>query len=356
MEGATTYRILVVDDDYASRILLNKVLEQDGYRVTTASDGSEALELLRRETYDVVISDLIMENVGGLELLKQIKEGGIEVAVILLTGHASIETAIEAVRLGASDYLMKPVNTEELKVRLRKTIERVELERRLKEAERQLTYQATIATANHEINQPLTVIISAIEMIRMELRRLGVDNKKIDTYLDLMTKSSQRIAAILRKLREITSPRIQELHLGMRMLELDASDEMPEGKHRNEQFILVIEDEENLRKIIRSVLESEQYNVISAETAREGIDLFRVDRNIIDLVILDVNLPDADGLMVLEEILKIDPRQKVVLTSGFDVEQAVQRGLQMGARGFLRKPFNAQELLETVRNITTMPD
>ena len=356
MEGATTYRILVVDDDYASRILLNKVLEQDGYRVTTASDGSEALELLRRETYDVVISDLIMEHVGGLELLKQIKEGGIEVAVILLTGHASIETAIEAVRLGASDYLMKPVNTEELKVRLRKTIERVELERRLKEAERQLTYQATIATANHEINQPLTVIISAIEMIRMELRRLGVDNKKIDTYLDLMTKSSQRIAAILRKLREITSPRIQELHLGMRMLELDASDEMPKGKHRNEQFILVIEDEENLRKIIRSVLESEQYNVISAETAREGIDLFRVDRNIIDLVILDVNLPDADGLMVLEEILKIDPRQKVVLTSGFDVEQAVQRGLQMGARGFLRKPFNAQELLETVRNITTMPD
>ncbi len=356
MEGATTYRILVVDDDYASRILLNKVLEQDGYRVTTASDGSEALELLRRETYDVVISDLIMEHVGGLELLKQIKEGGIEVAVILLTGHASIETAIEAVRLGASDYLMKPVNTEELKVRLRKTIERVELERRLKEAERQLTYQATIATANHEINQPLTVIISAIEMIRMELRRLGVDNKKIDTYLDLMTKSSQRIAAILRKLREITSPRIQELHLGMRMLELDASDEMPEGKHRNEQFILVIEDEENLRKIIRSVLESEQYNVISAETAREGIDLFRVDRNIIDLVILDVNLPDADGLMVLEEILKIDPRQKVVLTSGFDVEQAVQRGLQMGARGFLRKPFNAQELLETVRNIITMPD
>ncbi|HFB67470.1 MAG TPA: response regulator [Calditrichae bacterium] len=356
MEGATTYRILVVDDDYASRILLNKVLEQDGYRVTTASDGSEALELLRRETYDVVISDLIMEHVGGLELLKQIKEGGIEVAVILLTGHASIETAIEAVRLGASDYLMKPVNTEELKVRLRKTIERVELERRLKEAERQLTYQATIATANHEINQPLTVIISAIEMIRMELRRLGVDNKKIDTYLDLMTKSSQRIAAILRKLREITSPRIQELHLGMRMLELDASDAVPEGKHRNEQFILVIEDEENLRKIIRSVLESEQYNVISAETAREGIDLFRVDRNIIDLVILDVNLPDADGLMVLEEILKIDPRQKVVLTSGFDVEQAVQRGLQMGARGFLRKPFNAQELLETVRNITTMPD
>ncbi len=356
MEGATTYRILVVDDDYASRILLNKVLEQDGYRVTTASDGSEALELLRRETYDVVISDLIMEHVGGLELLKQIKEGGIEVAVILLTGHASIETAIEAVRLGASDYLMKPVNTEELKVRLRKTIERVELERRLKEAERQLTYQATIATANHEINQPLTVIISAIEMIRMELRRLGVDNKKIDTYLDLMTKSSQRIAAILRKLREITSPRIQELHLGMRMLELDASDTVPEGKHRNEQFILVIEDEENLRKIIRSVLESEQYNVISAETAREGIDLFRVDRNIIDLVILDVNLPDADGLMVLEEILKIDPRQKVVLTSGFDVEQAVQRGLQMGARGFLRKPFNAQELLETVRNITTMPD
>ncbi len=356
MAQTTTYTILVVDDDYASRILLKKVLEQDGYRVTTCSDGSEALDHLNKETFDVVVSDLIMEHVGGLDLLKEIKEAGIEVAVILLTGHASIETAIEAVRLGASDYLMKPVNTEELRVRLRKTIERVELERRLKEAERQLTYQATIATANHEINQPLTVIISAIEMIRMELRRLGVDNKKIETYLDLMTKSSQRIASILRKLREITSPRIQELHLGMKMVDLDSTEEKTDGGLGDKRFILVIEDEENLRKIIRSVLESEQYNVISAETAREGIDLFRVDRNMIDLVILDLNLPDADGLSVLEEIYKLDPRQKVLLTTGFSMEESVKRGLQMGARGFLRKPFNTQELLEAVRNVTTMPN
>ncbi len=353
MAGVEAHRILVVDDDYASRMLLQKVLEQEGYPVTTCSDGAEAIEWLQKEHFDVVISDLVMEEVGGLDLLKKIKDASIEVAVILLTGHASIETAIEAVRLGASDYLMKPVNTEELKIRLRKTIERMELERRLKEAERQLTYQATIATANHEINQPLTVIISAIEMVRMELRRLGVQNQKIETYLDLMTKSSQRIAAILRKLREITSPQIKELHLGMKMLQIDREEE-PEV--RSKDFILVIEDEENLRKIIRSVLESENYRVISAETAREGIDLYRVDRNLIQLVILDLNLPDADGLTVLKEILKMNPRQKVIMTSGFNVDEAVEQGLKMGARGFLRKPFNAQELLEAVRNTTTMPD
>ncbi len=342
------YKILAVDDDYASRLLLKKVLEHDGYQVTICSDGIEAIEILDKQAFDVVVTDLIMESIGGIELLEKIKKTNPEIAVILLTGHASIETAIQAVRLGASDYLIKPLNLEELRIRLRRTIERVELERRLKEAERQLTYNATIATANHEINQPLTVIISAIEMIRLELHKLGINNQRITNYLELLNKSSTRIADILRRLRSISSPRIQEFPLGMKMVDLGPSEPVVNVESK---YVLVIEDEENIRKIIRSVLESAKFKVILAETAREGIDLYRADRQLIEVVILDFNLPDANGLQVLQRLQQIHPSVKVVLTSGFNVDESIQEALHRGAIHFIRKPFSPQQLLDTIRQV-----
>ena len=204
----TARRILVVDDDYASRLMLQKALQQDGHEVTPCSNGDDALNLLKEQPFDLVISDLIMQGISGLEVLERVKDLDKDIATILLTGHGSIETAVEAVRLGASDYLLKPINLEELQIRVRRAFERLELERRLYEAERKLTYNATIATTNHEINQPLTVIISAIDMIRMEMRKSKFQNQRTANYLDLMHKSAMRIANILRKLREISTPKI----------------------------------------------------------------------------------------------------------------------------------------------------
>ncbi|MCB0294338.1 MAG: response regulator, partial [Calditrichaeota bacterium] len=186
------YKILVVDDDYASRLMLKKALEQYSYDVTLCSNGTDALNLLREQRFDLVLTDLIMQGISGIDLLEKVRELESDIATILLTGHASIETAVQAVRLGANDYLLKPINLEELQIRIKRAFERVELERRLYEAERQLTYNATIATTNHEINQPLTVIISAIDMIKMELQKLNVQNPRLANYLQLMHKSSMR--------------------------------------------------------------------------------------------------------------------------------------------------------------------
>ncbi|RMH80946.1 MAG: response regulator [Calditrichaeota bacterium] len=344
----SAYKILVVDDDYASRLMLKKALEQHDYEVILCSNGNEALKLLQEQDFDMLLTDLIMEGISGIDLLERVRELGKDLATILLTGHASIETAVQAVRLGANDYLLKPINLEELQIRVEKAFERIELERRLYEAERQLTYNATIATANHEINQPLTVIISAIDMIRMELQKLGIDNSRLNNYIQLMHKSSMRIAEILRRLREITHPKIQDVPLGMKMIDIQ---EGLEERSRDSRYILVIEDEENLRQIIQDVLDAESYKVILAETAHEGVDLYRADRHLIELVILDFNLPDADGLEVLQQLQAIDPSVKVLLTSGFDVDEAVQEALNRGALHFIRKPFNRQEILESVRKV-----
>ncbi len=344
------YKILVVDDDYASRLMLKKALEQDQYDVTLCSNGNDALNLLKEEKFDLVLTDLIMQGLSGLDLIGKIRDVEQDVATILLTGHASIETAIQAVRLGANDYMLKPINLEELQIRVKKVFERVELERRLYEAERKLTYNATIATTNHEINQPLTVIISAIDMIKMELQKLNINNRRLSNYLQLMHKSSMRIANILRKLREITHPKIQEVPLGMKMIEIK-EDEVTPPNDGEERAVLVIEDEENLRDIIQSVLHAESYNVILAETAHEGIDLFRAEKHLVELVILDFNLPDANGLSVLRQLQAIDTNVKVLLTSGFDFNNSIQEALNNGAMHFMRKPFNRQDILDSVRKV-----
>ena len=341
------YQILAVDDDLASRLLLQKSLKNDSYLVTVCESGEKALELIGKEKYDLVITDLIMGGIGGLELLEEIKKIAPDLSLILLTGHASIETAIEAVRLGASDYLLKPINVDELGFRVKKALERIELERKLKDAQRNLTYSATIATANHEINQPLTVIISAIDMIRMEIEKLDLKNDRLDNYLELLTKSSLRIANLLRKLREITSPKMQEIPYGVTMIDIDVGDDLGV----KDRYVLVVEDEENLRQIIHEVLDSASYKVILAETAEEAIDLFRGDKNLIETVILDFNLPDSDGLTLLRNLQKIDPHVKVLLTSGFDVEDSITEALKLGALDFVRKPFNRRQILSALEMV-----
>jgi len=342
------YKILAVDDDFASRLLLEKSLKADSHQVTICESGEKAIELVSKEKFDLIITDLIMDGISGLELLEEINKKDPELSLILLTGHASIETAIQATRLGAADYLLKPINVEELRIRVKKALERVELERQLKEAHKNLTYSATIATANHEINQPLTVIISAIDMIKMELEKLDVENDRLSNYLELLTKSSLRIANLLRKLREISSPKMQEVPFGVTMINIDTDENISSVPDR---YILVIEDEENLRQILQEVLNSASYKVILAETAREGIDLFRVDKNLIETVILDFNLPDADGLEVFEELQKIDANVKVLLTSGFDVQESIEKVIKKGALDFIGKPFNRQQILNAVKKV-----
>jgi len=342
------YKILVVDDDYASRLLIKKALQNQGFALTLCSDGLEALEVMDKQKYDLVITDLVMEGLDGIELLEKIKEYNSDVAVLLLTGHASIETAIKAVRLGASDYLVKPINLEELRLRIRKAIERLELERKLKVAERKLTFNATVARANHEINQPLTVIISATDMVRLELQKMGITNSKVNNYLELMNKASLRIANILRKMREITTPKIQKIPHGMEMIELELKKGAPLIP---DNYILIIDDEENVRKIAREVLEAEKMKVILAQNAWEGVEIYRKDQNNIGLIILDYNLPDAEGTEVIQRLRKIDPNVKILLTSGFDVGEKIQNILPDENIAFMGKPFNREELLNNVRHL-----
>jgi two-component system OmpR family response regulator len=114
-------RILVVDDDPVTRALLQKRLTKEAYEVATADDGVTAVERIANEFYDVILTDLMMPGgVDGIAVLETAKKKNIRTEVILITAHASLDNAIEAMKKGAADYLQKPINLDELIMRLQK--------------------------------------------------------------------------------------------------------------------------------------------------------------------------------------------------------------------------------------------
>ncbi len=130
--------ILLVDDEDTIRLFLEKTLREEGYEALTAATGTEALELTRSELPDLVLLDLKLPDMSGLDVLKQIKEEVPEVCVIMLTAFGDIETAVTAMKKGAFDFVSKPVNLEELLITIGKGLDSRKLTRELFELRRRL--------------------------------------------------------------------------------------------------------------------------------------------------------------------------------------------------------------------------
>jgi DNA-binding response OmpR family regulator len=107
--------ILIVDDEPNIRIILERTLRGDGYLLDTASDGEDALRKIQQNRYDLFLLDLQMQSVSGLVVLKAIRELDADAVVIILTAHSTIESAVDALRLGAFDYLFKPTSPETIR-------------------------------------------------------------------------------------------------------------------------------------------------------------------------------------------------------------------------------------------------
>lgn len=126
------YNILLVDDDLLILQAISSSIEQEGYNVTTANSGEKAIELINENHFDLILTDLVMEPVNGMRVLKKAKEKNPESIVIILTGYGDLISAIEALRLDADDYLLKPCEPEELSFRISSCLEKLELKRKVK--------------------------------------------------------------------------------------------------------------------------------------------------------------------------------------------------------------------------------
>jgi len=157
-------RILVVEDDSFFREVFQELLREEGYEVDTAASGTEALDKLTHKDYHVVVTDLVMQGISGLDLLSRVKQFDPAIEVILVTGHANVESAIYALKNGARDYLVKPINHDELKHTVALCIE----QRRLLDENLELKglvslFQASQAIANClEMERIYTLVVDAL--------------------------------------------------------------------------------------------------------------------------------------------------------------------------------------------------
>jgi DNA-binding NtrC family response regulator len=123
--------ILIVDDDKAFRVATVALLQDDGYQVTAATSGEEARKQIAEKRFDLILSDMVMAGMNGIELLRFTRESTPETTVMMVTGFGSVQTAVEAMRLGAYDYLTKPCNNDELLIKVGRALKERDKSREL---------------------------------------------------------------------------------------------------------------------------------------------------------------------------------------------------------------------------------
>src|SRR3979490_1750947 len=142
----TSERVLIVEDDAAARVGLEQLVKSWGFIAEAASDGEEALQKVTTFWPAIVITDMVMPRMDGLALLRALPQTGADVTTLLLTAQGTVETAVEAMKEGAYDYLTKPVDIQRLKILLDKIVERLETLREVKSLRRQLREQGAFGS------------------------------------------------------------------------------------------------------------------------------------------------------------------------------------------------------------------
>lgn len=149
---STLGKVLVVDDEPGLRNTITRLLQKAGCEVASAGDAAQAWELLEREAFDLVYLDIHLPQVDGMQLLRQLRQTWPELRVILLTGHGSLNSAVEALRLGATDYLFKPIDPADLVQRTQSLLQQVAVERRRLELQQQIAaLQAELAALEESV-------------------------------------------------------------------------------------------------------------------------------------------------------------------------------------------------------------
>jgi signal transduction histidine kinase len=209
-------RLMVVDDEESLRITTAAILEKEGYTVDTASSGNEAVALLANADYDLVLTDLHMEGGEGLMVLNEIRRNAPLTISVVLTGFASVESAISALQEGAYDYLVKPCDIESMKHTIRRGVEhrrlmlaeqkaRADLEQLNQDLEKRITERTAeltrlnvelaeanrakdvfLATLSHELRTPLTPVVGWIKLLRSG----NLDGKSIAQALDAIERNA----------------------------------------------------------------------------------------------------------------------------------------------------------------------
>ncbi len=206
-----TAKILVVDDEAAARLSLAELLALEGYEVVSAASGEEAVELLPEGPFDLAIIDLKMPGMDGLELVKTFRARSADTIIIMLTAHGTLETAVEAMRQGAHDYLLKPANVNEIIASVKAGLDKRRREIRRRELLSLMKHTLAAITEESQAPPPAPPLFSERFL---QVREVLVDQQKHlatlrGQVLDLTPTEFKLLVYMLSNVDRVLSP--QEL-------------------------------------------------------------------------------------------------------------------------------------------------
>jgi DNA-binding NtrC family response regulator len=379
-----TQKILVVDDEKTVCDSIKKILSRKGYEVDNTLNADDAVQKIKENTYDLVITDLMMPKISGMELLQMVKEHYPELEVVVVTGYASIDTAVEATKLGAADYLPKPFTPQELTEITKKALERRSKKRENKSKSKVKTDKDEVSdiidvdmpfsaaevaeSTSKEFVENLTH--SDIQQTRRtekktaycqlghrECRRLVLEGRECVGECPIEKKAKEKAAKAQKKIIIHTNETIDvDMPFNMSEIEeytnsdyincLDRSD-IPRAalygrdataKHN----VLVVDDEPIVCHSLRRILNKQSCQVEEAFDVDAAMQKMKLSK--FDLIFLDLKMPKRSGMEVLKTIKELYPDTPVIMITGYaSIETAVE-ATKLGAFQFVPKPFTPDEL------------
>jgi DNA-binding NtrC family response regulator len=378
-----TQKILVVDDEENVCHSIKKVLSRRGYEVSQALTVEDAVSLIKEMSFDLVITDMMIPGTSGLELLQIIRDHYPELEVIMITGHASIESAVKATKLGASAYLPKPFTPDELTKITESSLAGKALKARRKEAPqpepeaepltddiidvdmpfsarevaKQTSREYVEALTHSDVPLAKKTAVKAFCFLgQRECRKLVLEGKECAGECPILKKEKSRAksGATVRRLShdiiDVDMPfNIAEVEriTGADYINCLTRSDMPlaglYGRDFNAKYsVLVVDDEPIVCHSVRRILSKQSCAVEEAFDVDAALQKMRLRDY--DLVILDLKMPKRSGMEVLKSIRKQWPELPVVMVTGHGTIETAIEATRLGAFNFLPKPFTPAEL------------
>lgn len=386
-----TERILVVDDEETVCQSIKKILSRKGYTVDNALNVEDAVKKINNLKFDLVITDLMMPKTNGMELLKIVRDHYPELEVIMITGYASIDSAVKATKLGASHYLPKPFTPDELNEVTEKALlnrkEKVAKPKEIKREEKEKLSNETIdvdmpfneaevakATSKDYVealtHSDIPLAKKVVDKLycytgKRECRRLALQGRECPNECPIEAKERARAKTITRVTKQTTDLIDADIPFSISEVEkytgadyincLDRSD-MPRvalyGKSSTAKHsVLVIDDEPIVCHSVRRILSKQSCSVEEAFDVDAALQKMKLHKY--DLVILDLKMPKKTGMEVLQSMQKNYPDIPVVMVTGFaSIETAIE-ATKAGAFNFIPKPFTPEELTKVAQEALT---
>ncbi len=228
MEESENEKVLLVEDEeHLLKSLEVFFKNETSYEIFTAANGKEAIDIINSKNISLILTDLKMPEIGGIELMEYVKKKTLDIPVIAMTAFASLNSAIEALRLGVYDYIIKPYEFDMVLIVVNRAIEKIRLTERAKDSDRLKVIAEAGITLNHEINNPLTGVMGNLELL---LDEMPEDKEEIKKTLKTVYENSAKIAEVVKKFQKVNTYVTTKYADKQAMLDLDKSSQGSDSK------------------------------------------------------------------------------------------------------------------------------